>query len=992
MLTKRYHLVSIGLLWLLLLSAGDAFADDPASEEFFEKRVRPVLAGTCFRCHGGQKTGGELRVDSREALVRGGESGAAIDLTKPKQSLLLAAIRREDNVSAMPPDKPLAASAVADLTAWITAGAPWPKDYQKFDAAPHWAFQPLRRVLPPSVQDASWPRTSIDPFILAPLEAVGRKPALAADRRTLLRRVTYDLTGLPPTAEEVAAFEQDRSPRAYAAVVERLLDSPAYGEDWGRHWLDVVRYADTAGENSDHPLPHAWKYRNWVIEAFNRDLPYDQFLREQIAGDLLAAEGPPELAADRIIATGYLAIARRFGHDIDKDMHLTLEDTLDTLGKSVLGLSIGCCRCHDHKFDALSVEDYYGLYGIFESTKFAFPGCEPQQQPRDLVPLPLSTEASATAQRIDAQLLVIDAEINRLSQSQVSAAKQLSDASALAKAVLAEGQIDDAKEASLTAVDPAGLAKIAVKQGEVLQLVIEPRGNHGADSTLVELEIVELTGDKRVWSVADLLDDLTTGNPHADTHGNAAVWCFLDLQGGTRLLPESLTEISGKSELHAWRNGDTPSVFVNRATSPVSVWTALPPRKFFVHPGPQGPVAVAWVSPVDATVSIRGRIADAHPGGPDGVAWRLEHLPSAAVGKALVDLGGQREKLTTVSRQKAGLLAQRPATPVAYAVSEGTPHHARIQKRGEPTDLGAETPRKFLDALGGDKLPDNAGSGRLELANWLTAQSNPLTPRVIVNRVWQQHFGRGLVTTPNDFGTRGTSPTHPELLDFLASELVKNGWSLKSLHRQIVLSATYQQSTGDQATTALYGAFQRRRLSAEELRDTLLIAGESLDRTPGGAHPFPAESTWSFTQHGPFAAEYETNRRSVYVMQKRNRRLRFFTLFDGADPNSSTPQRDVTTVPTQALYFLNDPLVHAQAAKLAARAMASGDNDRDRLNKVYGLLLGRPATDDEQQDAKTFFDEYALVLADRPAAEHPALMWQAYARVLLSSSEVLHVD
>ncbi|HTN74363.1 MAG TPA: DUF1549 domain-containing protein, partial [Pirellulaceae bacterium] len=637
--------IALSSLALTLCTLSAAWADEPNAEEFFEKRVRPILAGTCFRCHGGQQEGGSLRIDSREALLHGGDSGPAIETDKPEQSLLLKAILRDDDVSAMPPDKPLTKQQVADLTAWVKAGAPWPKKVVRFEAAPHWAFQPLTAPALPEVKDQRWVQTNVDRFILSRLEREQRKPMPAADRRTLLRRVTYDLTGLPPTPEEVAAFEADSSPRAFETVVERLLSSPHYGEQWGRHWLDVVRYADTAGENSDHPLPHAWRYRNWVINAINNDVPYDTFLREQIAGDLIAKEGPLELASDRIVATGYLAIARRFGHDIDKDMHLTLEDTLDTLGKSVLGLSIGCCRCHDHKYDPLSTRDYYGLYGIFESTRFAFPGCEPQQQPRDLVPLVLDQASTDRLRSIDGQVAVIDQELTQLNADLTAATKTL-QAAAQATTVLSQGQIDDGKFAEIEIGRKLALDKHAIKRGEVLQLSIAPLGNHGADTTLVELEIAEVGGQQPRWSLADLISDLPAGNPHADAHGNADVWCFLDMLNGPRLLPERLTEISGQKSLQGWRNSDTPAVIANAGTEPVKVWTELPPRSLFMHPGPQGPVAVAWISPIDGEIAIRGRIADAHPSGPDGVSWQLEHFTSLDVGRGLIGLTQNRGKLT----------------------------------------------------------------------------------------------------------------------------------------------------------------------------------------------------------------------------------------------------------------------------------------------------------------------------------------------------------
>ena len=407
---------------------------------------------------------------------------------------------------------------------------------------------------------------------------------------------------------------------------------------------------------------------------------------------------------------------------------------------------------------------------------------------------------------------------------------------------------------------------------------------------------------------------------------------------------------------------------MNTADKPVRVWTELPPRRFFMHPGAHGAVALAWISPVDGVVSIAGRIADAHPGG-DGVGWQITHFADPGLGERLVELGKAGQELAQGHERRKALAGEDRVVPVAYAVVEGTATNARIQKRGDPKDLGEEVPRKFPDFLGGQHVENDKSSGRRELADWLTAPTNPLTARVMVNRIWQGHFGRGLVKTPNDFGSRSAPPTHPELLDHLASEFVRGGFRIKSLHRLIMLSATYRQASGgDAAVDDLYGAFPSRRLTAEELRDTLLVASGELDRTPGEAHPFPPESSWSFTQHGPFAAEYDTLKRSVYVMQKRNRRSRFFTLFDGADPNASTPLRDVTTVPTQALYFLNDPLLHERAKKLADRAMAGTADESGRVDFVFRQLFGRAATGEEQAEARAFVAQYMTALA--PAAGH----------------------
>ncbi len=873
---------------------------------------------------------------------------------------------------------------------------------QDSSAKTHWAFQPVLPRPSPRVRDPKWLQTSVDAFILAKLEQHQIQPAPPAGKRTLIRRATYDLTGLPPTPEEVESFQQDSSPGAFGKVVERLLNSSHYGEQWGRHWLDVVRYADTAGENTDHPLPHAWRYRNWVIKAFNDDKPYDEFVREQVAGDLLAQAGPPEKFAERIVATGYLAIARRFGHEIEKDMHLTFEDTIDTLGKSFLGLTLGCARCHNHKYDPLTTSDYYGLYGIFESTRFAFPGCEAKQQPRDLPPLLSASEIAIKRKPYEQELATLDAAIRQLTEEQAATVARLKALTEKSSRVLARGQFDDGGSQSFVTNSSSPL-EVNVKTGEVLQLSIDPRANHGADSTLVELEIAEAEGISRRWNLTeDVVDDLLAGNPHPDRLGHAATWCFLDVRKGWKLLPESIRDHQGKKGLNVWRNGDTPSAWVNATDKPIKVWTTLPPRSFFVHPAPDGSVAVAWLSPITGAVRIKGRVADAHPGGGDGIAWTLEHI-SLDMNEGIAELASFATRLREPAKRRTELVAREPRIEVAYAVADAPAKNARIQKRGDPANLGPEVPRKFPDLLGGQQVMATNSSGRLELAEWLTSPANPLTARVMVNRIWQWHFGSGVVKTPNDFCTRGQPPTHPELLDHLAGEFVKSGWSVKALHRLIMLSSTYQQAgqyslSSPTATehwtlnTDNFSPFPRRRLSVEELRDTLLAVSGDLDLTPGAAHPFPPEENWSFTQHGPFAAEFDTTKRSVYVMQKRNRRTPLFALFDGADPNASTAIRDVTTVPTQALYFMNDPFLHARASKFAARILAAAADNDARLDLACRRLFGRPSSIAEKEEASAFLRDYAALCEDQPPEERLASAWVAYARVLFSANEFIYVD
>jgi hypothetical protein len=870
-------------------------------------------------------------------------------------------------------------------------------------ASKHWAFQPVHK-----------PEVKAPPYV-NPVDALlGTTKLPTADPRTLIRRMTYDLTGLPPTPEEVDEFVHEcatnSSPEKRRATVseliDRLLASPAYGEKWGRKWLDVARYADTAGENTDRPLQQAWRYRNYVIAAFNRDTPYDQFLREQIAGDLLAA-AEPQRYAELIPATGYLAIARRFGHEIDKDMHLTYEDVIDTVGKSVLGLSLGCARCHNHKYDPVTTQDYYGLYGIFASTKFAYSGCEATQKVRDMMPLWSPDELASKRKPFEEELAALDGTIKELNDAQAFTLKTLRQLATNSSHMLARGEFNDGGAQPFT-TNAASLT-VSVKVGEMLQLTVHPRANYGADTTLIEFNFEEVDGGARRWNLAaDVTDDFLSSNPHADRHGNAATWCFLDARKGLQLLPETVRDHQGKKGLNIWRNGDNPSAFVNATDQPIKVWTTLPPRSFFVHPASDGPVAVAWLSPIAGTVRITGRVADGHAGGGDGVAWTLEHF-AVDLGSGMTELAAFAQKLREPMQRRAELMTREPKVPVAYAVTEGKASDAPLHKRGEPEQPGDLVPRKNLDLLGGEKISNPKTSGRLDLARWLTDSKNPLAARVMANRIWQGHFGRGIVATPSDFGTRGAAPTHPKLLDWMAATFVEQGWSVKAMHRLVMSTAAYQQgsvfsesviskSVGRTAaaqrlkTDSLntdYSPFPRRRLEAEEIRDTLLALSGELDREPGEGHPFPAENT-SFTQHTPFKAVYDSKKRSVYLMTQRIQRHPFLALFDGPDANASTAQRASSTVPTQSLYFVNDPFFHARAEAFAKRLLAQSESAR--VAAAHRLCFQREPSAAERAHATEFLAAYRAELNDLPEGRRDLAMWSAYARTLLASNELLYVD
>ncbi len=941
-------------------------AGAPTDEAFFESKVRPVLAGTCVKCHGPGKASGGLRLDSRAALIRGGKSGRVVDLDDPSESLLLQAVRRAEDVKAMPPDKTLSPSAVEDLRRWIESGAPWPSAVATIRSPRHWAFEPVNAVAAPVVPGLA----TIDAFLAVDQRKKGLTPAGPTDKRTLIRRATFDLLGLPPSPAEVENFLRDSSPKAFEAVINRLLASPHYGEKWGRFWLDVAHYADTAGETTDMPVPDAWRYRNYVIDAFNADKPYDQFLREQVAGDILAAELPSNAPtgrhAEMVTATGYLAIARRFGFDTTPDHYLTIDDTIDTFGKSILGLTIGCARCHDHKYDPVSTKDYYALFGIFDSTRYPFSGCEKDRVPKDNVSLLSADEQRQRVEPLKAKLAAAETSF-------VSAESRVKALADRPQTTLASGDIPNGGTQPIA-------ARAKVKKGEMIRLTVAPKVGHGADSTLVDLKLTEQGGAGRVWDVTrDMLADVYqggTGFQH-DAQGDKAVWHLWDGAATPRLLTEFEKDAEQSKGLLCWKGAEaTPCAFVNINEGPIAFVTVKQPaRSFALHPGAKGAVVVAWESPIDGEVAIAGRVQDIDGSGGDGVAWSIAQGPG--LGRVLGETVGASQALSRARREIESF-----AIPVAYAVAEGKPHNTRVYIKGDPATLGPEVPRRFVDVLGGQVV--SSGSGRRELANWISDPKNPLTARVIVNRVWQGHFGNGLVRTPDNFGVRGELPSNPELLDWLAARFVADGWSIKAIHRLVMSTDAYRRATINDDHNAMIDPdnvtqwrFNRRRLMAEEIRDAMLVVSGDLDVTPGEAHPFPPSKTWTFTQHNPFTAVYDHNHRSVYLMTQRIKRHPFLALFDGPDPNSSVGRRDSTTVPTQALFFLNDPFVHARAQSLAKRLSAI-PNETDRLDRAWQLLFGRPPTEGE------------IAIASRYLRSNGSDM-AGWLRVMLASNEFTYV-
>jgi hypothetical protein len=780
----------------------------PEQGHFFEAKIRPVLVTHCGKCHAStaEKLRGGLRLDGREGLRLGGDSGPAIVPGRPDESLLLRAIRYRDEDLQMPPKGKLPDAVVADFEAWIRMGAPDPRtgpasapagrpSADLARARGFWSFRPPKKSAPPSVKRTDWPRGDIDRFLLAALEARGLAPVADADRPRLLRRVTFDLSGLPPTPEELDAFLADDSPDAFAKVVDRLLVSPRFGERWGRHWLDVARYAESSGK-TNFSYPQAWRYRDWAIASFNADKPYDRFVREQIAGDLLPA-GDDRERAEQIVATGFLALGSK-AHDAENRGQFVLDlvdEQIEATTRAFLGLTVACARCHDHKMDPITQRDYYALSGIFRSTQTC--------------------------------------------------------------------------------------------------------------------------------------------------------------------------------------SGTLAGVFPNFNASPL---IELPP-------GANVPPAVPALTP-EQRAAMEERLAA-----------QVRERDAIPPGEANRDRLRRANSMIATLRHR--LLIDRPGgSPRAFAMGVRERDEAvdsPLYVRGELDQPGEVVPRGLVRVLCNDSSASiPSGSGRRELADWLASPSNPLTARVIVNRVWLHLFGRGLVPTPDNFGAAGARPSHPELLNTLAVDFMDDGWSIKGLIRRIVLGRAYGLDSAHDPRNfeadpdnALVWRMSKLRLEAEAVRDALLFVGGRLATGPpiGSAVARMGEGLAFFVRVDGLDAS--DTHRSVYLPVVRDRVLESLALFDFADPSIVTGERATTTGPAQALYFLNGPLVIRQAEALADRVRATEGDEVHRVDRVYRISLARGPTTVERDRALAFLRAFAA----RGGGSDPARgAWSAFCQALLAGAEFRYRD
>jgi len=945
----------LGLLFLVLAFVPGTMASEPVSagSDFFETRIRPALAENCYSCHSAQakKLKGGLLVDSIEGLLKGGETGPAVVPEKPDESLLIQAIRYDDELTRMPPKGKLPADTIATLEQWVKEGAQGPLGQTTVArAAPgskplgidwtaarkHWAYQPIHQHEPPAVKNRSWSQSAIDPFILARLEAGGLPPSPPTDRRTLLRRAYYDLIGLPPTLEEIEAFQRDRSDNAFARVVDRLLASPRYGERWGRHWLDVARYADTKDGvlmfGDDRVRPYAYTYRNYVIRAFNEDTPFDRFILEQLAADTVAPKDQPW----RLAAMGFLTLGRMF----DNNIHDQIDDRIDTISRGLLGLTLGCARCHDHKYDPISTSDYYSFYGVFASS----------EAPLEL-PLIERMEALPGCAEFEKQAAVKRTELRQFLDAQYATLQEV-----------ARQRVGDyLARASLSEPDPLETAVFFLSLApEDLRPQMVARWRWFLKQRATPLDpVFGLWHDLMQLSDTDFSAEASTVLARWETRPQGTSAGQVN-----PLVSAALSHRSIKTR------ADVPRVYGELIRRVYEEFKKTP-----ASAGTAGPTAADKAARQIAEIVI----------GRESPAYFSRSQTYYYMSRAEKDaFGGKQVELDRMVVKAAGKAAPRAMVLVDAAES----YDQRVFIRGNPAQPGERVPRQFLRILAGDHpAPFSHGSGRLDLARAITAADNPLTSRVIVNRVWMHHFGEPLVSTPSDFGARSNPPSHPELLDDLAARFMQGGWSLKALHRMIMLSSTYQQASLDRPDghrldpeNRLLWRFNRRRLDLEAMRDTLLFVSGRLDVTMGGR---PVD----------VVDDPKTTRRTVYGLVDRQSLPTVFRAFDFASPDHSSERRPRTTVPQQALFSMNSPLVIEQARALASRPeLSAGTSPEPRIDAIYRRVLARPPDAPELAAARRFLVNEPKSNGTSPADSSRLDRLQQLAQVLLMTNELIFVD
>lgn len=1070
-----------------------------AEVDFFERRIRPILAGRCYKCHSQarDKHKGELVLDSRQGWQTGGASGPALVPGKPDESRLIQAVRYGSDLQ-MPPKNRLPKAEVDLLVEWVRRGAPDPREADAPLPKPsamdleagrrHWAFHPLADTQAPSLDrwpGSELPPTEIDRFILARLQQGGLRPAPQADRRSLLRRASFDLTGLPPSEAEVRAFLRDAKPGAFARVVDRLLASAQFGVRWGRIWLDLARYSDSNGLDENLALANAWRYRDWVVRAFNADLPYDEFVRMQVAGDLLPIEtGDPGAARqkrfDNLTATGFLLLGPKMLAEQDKDKMIMdiVDEQIDVTCRAVLGMTAGCARCHDHKFDPIPARDYYALAGVFKSTKTM---ADLRHLSRWLE-RPLETKAEAerraqwgrdheqaqkayqalrneardhqrqglrqdlaryllAAERLRGEYRFIEAESAYRSNLEVFDHNWGSE-----ECVVVVAEREQASLRYRVEVAAAGTYALQIRYAsrERRPMRLELNGE------LVKKQVIgKTTGGWRPphqrWEQAAVLElragrnEIALSAPRFSPHLDKLLLVPCDASGQQLRWPDP-----GEAGLEAETLRDLADYLgrPTRKTDPLfAPWTAFaalhpadwsgqaaalrdrllrapdrlaaPVQDLLAGPSPQSLRELAGryqtlIALLDrqAEAFEQAREARQKNARPPAFAALHEQLfgRAAPLDQDQARVGGRvpsglAEQLRAARQRLEQLEKQRPPTPpsVLAVTDQDQVGDVGIHGRGSHlSESKVKVPRGFLRILD-HQLPQppvgKGESGRLQLARWLTDPRNALTARVIVNRLWAGLFGRGIVDSPSNFGTRGAQPTHPALLDHLARSLIADGWSLKRQLRRIMLSHAYQMGSDhdEEAAAAdpenrLFWRQNRRRLQAEMVRDALLASAGKLDLELGGSMLGTRNRGYVTNEHSRNQAQYDSLKRSLYLPIIRTAMYEGFTIFDYSDPSVPIARRHSTAVANQALFMLNSPLVMDMAAALAKDILAQPGSEQDRIHRIYRRVLQRRASPGEQERALGFLRKA------RKLDQGPPESWQALCQVVLASSEFLYID
>jgi hypothetical protein len=912
--------------------------------DFFEKQVRPILVRNCAGCHNAKAMIAELDLTTAEGFQRGGENGRLIDQKNPQESRLLKVIGYQDKLK-MPPAGKLKDEEIVIMAAWMKMGAPWPKakteaavvgdtkwtnrtSGREFSEAEKnfWAFQPISHPVLPKVKNRPWVKNPVDAFILEKLEEKKLAPAKPADRLTLLRRATYDLTGLPPTESEIREFLADDSPDAFKNAVERLLASPRYGEKWGRHWLDVARYADSTGNDEDHRYPYAWRYRDYVIEAFNHDLPYDQFAREQIAGDLIPPESPSGVNRRGIVATGFLALGPKAIAQQDKKKMLydVYDEQVDVTTKAFLGLTVACARCHNHKFDPILTKDYYSMVGIFASTKsFSDPLAFVSQS----LYKPLVTKSEYDVY--------------------------------LAKKNAHEVQVKN-RQHELSEITDRAKDKLMARQGTRLaEFMIAARGVYHDKKDLKSIAAQQQLDEEVLKKWADYLKPGKVKQHLLDWH-NAH--------------PDKLVQVA---------NG-----YQSRFLARLAEW--------IVEDG-------GWRAKYDKAVKDGREL----PKRPEFEAGKDRFFYEVYFGKGPFSItpddksrfdAEDAERISLLKKELSELKKQAPLEPeMACAVEDGEVSNQKVFIRGDYHNEGEDAPKgtPLILSAHTKQLPINSGSGRLQLAEWIVQPEHPLTSRVMVNRIWQWHFGEGLVRSPDNFGKMGERPTHPQLLDFLALKFVESGWSIKAMHRLIMLSSAYQMSSegSDRSLSAdpenrLLSRFNRRRLTVEEVRDGLLAIDSSLDLTIGGTLQSGTGTDGENDDKRLSLNPEKLNRRTVYLPLRRANLPTLLNLFDFGDATTASGKRQLTNVATQALFWMNSDFLTERSKNFSRLLIEHNDlSDEARIKLAHIRILNREATGEEVLQGLNYISKFK-----QKYSKDNLDAWQSLCRVLMSSNDFIYVD